>query len=180
VSPIEARTSRTSAAAALRRETGRWVLTGDIDRASRACGSVRSCMQPCTPHSRMAPTSCSRASAHPRGVRIANRVSCLSLRLWQPAFGCRAFPLDLHVSIPARPIRGANPSARLASAAKRGKCIWRLPGSFRLARTSSGTSEGLRVGVLYGFHDRPCAGPRHPSDPGRRKNFRILPVEQKC
>jgi hypothetical protein len=37
---------------------------------SRACGSARSCIQPCSSHSRMAPASCSTAIAQPRNVRI--------------------------------------------------------------------------------------------------------------
>ena len=42
---------------------------------SRACGSVRSCIQPCSSHSRMAPASNSTEIAHPRSVRIAGRRS---------------------------------------------------------------------------------------------------------
>ncbi|MGY3532925.1 hypothetical protein ACVILK_003483 [Bradyrhizobium embrapense] len=37
---------------------------------SRACGSVRSCIQPCSSHSRMAPTSWRTWIAHPRSVRV--------------------------------------------------------------------------------------------------------------
>ena len=38
---------------------------------SRACGSARSCIQPCSSHSRTAPASCSTEIAHPRSVRIS-------------------------------------------------------------------------------------------------------------
>ncbi len=37
---------------------------------SRACGSARSCIQPCSSHSRMAPASFSTLIAQPRGFRI--------------------------------------------------------------------------------------------------------------
>ena len=40
---------------------------------SRACGSARSCIQPCSSHSRIAPASCSTEIAQPRSVRVAAR-----------------------------------------------------------------------------------------------------------
>ena len=41
----------------------------------RTCGSARSCIQPCSSRSRMAPASCSTEMAQPRRVRIAGRLS---------------------------------------------------------------------------------------------------------
>ena len=54
--------------------------TGGCSRASsrartRACGSARSRIQPCSPHSRIAPTSIRTDVAHPSAVRKAGRRS---------------------------------------------------------------------------------------------------------
>ena len=46
---------------------------------SRACGSARSCIQPCSSHSLMAPASCSTLIAHARSVRITGRRSRVNI-----------------------------------------------------------------------------------------------------
>ena len=74
-SPIVSSPSRTSATAASVE-----MPAGGFSRAiskarSRACGSARSCIQPCSSHSRMAPASWSSWIAHPRIVRTLGRRS---------------------------------------------------------------------------------------------------------
>ena len=72
VSPIKSRTSRDRRHGFFR---GRCRSAGPAGRGSmarsRACGSARSCAQPCSSHSWMAPACCSTFIAHPWSVRIA-------------------------------------------------------------------------------------------------------------
>lgn len=75
MSPIEAKTSRSSARASSGEN-----LCGLSKRVrpkarSRASGSARSCIQPCFSDSRMAPASFSKQIAYPRSVRIAGRLA---------------------------------------------------------------------------------------------------------
>ena len=72
VSPIESSTSAIATAAFARRPAG-GSRRAMAKARSRACGSVRSCIQPCSSHSRMAPTSSNTEIAHPSSVRIAGR-----------------------------------------------------------------------------------------------------------
>ncbi|MGY3532929.1 hypothetical protein ACVILK_003479 [Bradyrhizobium embrapense] len=74
VSPIESSTSRTAASAAPA-ETPIEGSRRAISKArSRACGSARSCIQPCSSHSRMAPASWGTWIARPHSVRSARRL----------------------------------------------------------------------------------------------------------
>jgi hypothetical protein len=74
-SPIESNTSRTAAIAASRdRPCGGSCRAVSI-AGSRACGSVRSFIQPCSSHSRMAPASRRTEIAHPSIVQTVGRRS---------------------------------------------------------------------------------------------------------
>jgi hypothetical protein len=57
------------------RDAGRRILPSDEEARSRAWGSQRFLIQPCSSHSRIAPSSWSIEIAHPRSVRIAGQRS---------------------------------------------------------------------------------------------------------
>jgi len=73
VSPIESSTSTSATLAAFGETPVGGSRCANSKARSRACGSVRSCIQPCSSHSRIAPTSKSTEIAHPVMVRIGGR-----------------------------------------------------------------------------------------------------------
>ncbi len=73
VSPIESSKSAITTAAACREIPGGGSWRATLIARSRACGSARSRIQPCSSHSRMAPASSKTPMAHPSKDRIAGR-----------------------------------------------------------------------------------------------------------
>ena len=85
LSPIESSTSATAPAAACG-ETPDGRSSRAMSKArSRASGSARSCIQPCSSHSLIAPASCSTEMAHPRKVRVAGRFALVISIVKAPA-----------------------------------------------------------------------------------------------
>jgi hypothetical protein len=73
VSPIESSTSAIATAAASGETPDGGFWRAIAKARSRACGSARSCIQPCSSYSWMACASLSAAIAYARSVRIAGR-----------------------------------------------------------------------------------------------------------
>lgn len=70
---MEFRTSRISATALSGGMPAGGSRRATSKACSRACGSARSCIHPCSSHSRMAPASCSTKIAQPRGIWMVRR-----------------------------------------------------------------------------------------------------------
>src|SRR5215213_3928844 len=75
VSPIESSTSAIATPAACDEMPSGGSVRAIWNARLRACGSARSCIHPCSSHSRMAPASLSTEIAQLRSVRIAGFLS---------------------------------------------------------------------------------------------------------